>query len=100
MPTLQAMNLKPVDEQDSVLTGRGCAARLRERIQQAAGQGDDVVVDLEGVETISPSFADELFAKLDPELLESGRVRFENMPDGVEPLVRFVVGNRQRSLPA
>jgi anti-anti-sigma regulatory factor len=94
------MTLKPAEEEGSVLTGRGSATRLRERIEHAVTQGEDVVVDLDGVETMSPSFADELFAKIDRELLDAGRVRFEHVPGEVEPLVRFVVGNRQRPLPA
>ena len=37
----------------------------------------------EGVVAISPSFADELFAKVPEDAVEDGRVRFVDLDDGV-----------------
>lgn len=94
MPTIEAMTLKPGDELGPVLTSRGRASSMRETIERAVAAGDDVTIDLAGVETMSPSFADELFAKIDPALVEAGRVRFENLPSAVLPLARFLTGRR------
>jgi anti-anti-sigma regulatory factor len=48
-------------EQGEYLSSRHVASSLRERILRAGGP---VVVDLSGVESLSDSFADELFAVL------------------------------------
>jgi anti-sigma regulatory factor (Ser/Thr protein kinase) len=89
--------LRPSDELGSVLTGRSIGAELRERILAALEAGDVVEVDFEGVEVMSPSFADELFGKLPPEVLASGRVKFENLADDLTFLARFVAAQRARS---
>jgi hypothetical protein len=95
MPTIEAMTLKPAEELGPVLTSRGRATALREAIEQAVIAGDEVTIDFIDVETMSPSFADELFAKIDPNLFTTGSVRFENVPEAVEPLIRFVIGRRR-----
>jgi hypothetical protein len=100
MPTTEIMVLRPADEHGTVLAGRGQAAAIRGAIEEAARRGEEVVVDLEGVETVSPSFADELFAKIDPTLVDSKQVRFEHLPPSIEPLVRFVMHGRHGALPA
>lgn len=43
-----------------------------------------------GGEAISPSFADELFAKIDQALVDGGAIKFENLSARLEPLVGFV----------
>jgi STAS-like domain of unknown function (DUF4325) len=86
--------IKPAEELSPVLASRPLGEELRERIQAAAEEGESVVVDFEGVETMSPSFADELFAKLPRSLTDSGQVRFENLGDDLLALVRFVVAGR------
>jgi anti-anti-sigma regulatory factor len=60
-------------ETGALLGGRPLAATLRERVVARAAQSP-VIVDLAGIRAISPSFADELFAKLDMELLRTKRV--------------------------
>lgn len=95
MPTIEAMTLKPADELGPVLTSRGRATALRERMERAVAAGDDVTIDFVDVESMSPSFADEFFAKIDPNLFTTGHVRFENVPEAVEPLIRFVIGRRR-----
>jgi hypothetical protein len=57
-------------------------------------------VDLEGILSLSPSFADELFAKLPAELIESRAVRFRNASDDVTAMVRMARANRARLLTA
>jgi hypothetical protein len=100
VPTREAMNIKPADEQGPVLTSRGRAAVLRAVIEQAVADGEQVVLDFDGVETMSPSFADELIAKLDPEALREGHVRLCNLPPSVKSLARYLTANRHRALPA
>jgi len=87
------MVLQLADEVGPVLAGRLDAARLRERVVAAAAQGE-AVVDLGGVEAISPSFADEFFAKLPSELLESTSLRFEHLTPELEAIVSAVTAAR------
>lgn len=47
-----------------VLGSRRLGAEVREEIEKTLNHGDTVIIDLEGVSTVSNSFADECFAKL------------------------------------
>jgi anti-anti-sigma regulatory factor len=95
------MRLQLAEEFGAVLVSRTRAAELRRAIEAALRSGDDVVVDLQGVSAISPSFADELFAKTKVGPAGLDRLSFENVPESVEPLIRFVrSGRRQSSVPA
>lgn len=94
MPTAEMLRLSPADEIGPVLAGRSAAQKMRLRIE-AATVREAVSVDFSGVAFASPSFVDELVAKLPPHLLREGRVRWENVPAELQPLFRFVV--RQRS---
>jgi hypothetical protein len=55
------------------------------------------VVDLAGVEVISPSFADEFFAKIPAEVLERGQVRFAHLTDDFAMIVETVTTRRAQS---
>ena len=90
---VQTAMIKLADDFGSVLTGRSVAESLRLRIQELAEHGD-VVVDFEGVVAVSPSFADELFAKLDERATAS--VRFVNVDDDLQQLAEFVRAGRQQ----
>jgi hypothetical protein len=87
------MVLRLADEVGPVLAGRSEGARMRERLVAAVATGE-AVIDLEGVEAISPSFADEFFAKLPAGLLEGDSVRFEHLTPEVEAIVRAVTAAR------
>jgi hypothetical protein len=67
---------------------------LRESVELVLDRDGEVTVDFDGVMVISPSFADELFAKLPRAAIESGRVRFVNLDEDHEALVRFVFEGR------
>lgn len=97
MPTTEALRLRPAAELGPVLTGRSVAEKMRRRIEAAATSDEVVEVDFAGVTTASPSFADELFAKLPPELIAQGRIRFANVPASLDRLVRFLVRQRHGS---
>lgn len=86
--------IRPLDELGPVLLGRHTGAAFRERVLACAEAGP-VVVDLAGIELISPSFADELFAKLPPDVISDRRVRFSNASDEIRALARGVRGLRR-----
>jgi hypothetical protein len=76
-----------------MLAGRFLGLDLRQQVESCA-QDHDVVIDLASIEMASPSFADEFFAKLDPKLFESGRVRLENARPELDAIIRTVTAGR------
>jgi hypothetical protein len=82
--------LKLSDELGSVLVGRMPAADLRKRIEGLARAGQIIVLDFENVVVMSPSFADEVFARLDPSLVDSGHVVFENLDNDLLQVASFL----------
>ena len=92
------MTLKPAEELGPVLAGRNVAASLRDRVETALGRGEEVLLDFEGVDAMSPSFADELFAKLSVRPGSgSDQVRFEHLRDDQLALVEYVLRGRPSS---
>lgn len=87
--------IRLADEFGPALTGRTVGIQLRERIERAAERGETIVVDFDGVEALSPSFADEIFARVPVELIDSGRVRFENLAGDLLEVARFFTSGRQ-----
>jgi hypothetical protein len=77
-------------ELGSVLVGRAPGAELRERVEEIARSGEPVVLDFAGVDVVSPSFADEVFARLDPTLIESGAVKLENLDPSMLEVASFL----------
>ena len=92
--------IRPADEFGSVLAGRSQAAILRARVEELARVDPPVSIDFDGVLTASPSFADEFFAKLDPALLEDGRIAFEHLPASIAAIAHYVRLGRPGALPA
>jgi hypothetical protein len=88
--------IRPVEEFGPVLAGRGLAASLRAQVEASLKEDGSVVIDFEGVESMSPSFADELFAKL-PGPRDNERVKFEHLRDDLQSLARFVIEGRSES---
>lgn len=72
-----------------VLTGRVPAGRLTELIEIALLQDIVVELDFDGVEAISPSFADELFSKLPSAAYSTGAVTILNLAPHLESIVEF-----------
>lgn len=66
---------------------------VRLEIERELQAGQDVVVDLDGVITMSPSFADELFGKLTTET-DSGHVRFEHLTGHLQSVAKTVSAAR------
>ena len=92
----KSTTIKLVDEFGQLLSGRTAGSAFRERLEASASGGETFIVDFEGVVAVSPSFADEIFAKLDRSLVDSGAISFINMPNSVAALGRFVRGNPAR----
>jgi hypothetical protein len=76
-----------------VLAGRLQAMTVRQEIERELLSGVDVVVDLNGVVTMSPSFADEIFGKLAKET-NSGRLRFEHLSAHIEGVAQTAAAGR------
>lgn len=95
--TAERVVFKPAEEFGPVLSGRFVAEELRLRVESVVKAGDTVVLDFEGVEAMSPSFADELFAKLPREAVEAGLIRFEHLDEDLLALARFVIEGREGS---
>lgn len=90
VPVLQLPStpvIRLVDEFGPVLAGRGRATQMRQRIERLARSGKAIVVDLEGVEAISPSFADELFGKLPVAIGE--RISFQGTSPILDEIARM-----------
>jgi anti-anti-sigma regulatory factor len=61
-PTLHIVKI--AEQHGTVLAGRGLATAIREEVEHLIADGTEVILDFEGVEAVSPSFADEVFGKL------------------------------------
>jgi hypothetical protein len=92
-PVLVPATLHPAEDFGGVLASRSLAAQLREQVEQRA-RHEPVAISFAGVETVSPSFADELFAKIDQTLVSSGRVTFVDVDEDIEAIIRTVSGRR------
>jgi hypothetical protein len=77
----------------ALLGGRPLAATIRARITQEAAV-HPVVVDLEGIQAMSPSFADELFAKIDASQWTSGQITIRHADAKLEPMVTVMIERR------
>jgi len=92
-PTLPMSNL--AERYGVVLAGRQPASEIRAEIERLVGSGEIVTVDLDGIVTMSPSFADELFGKLAASM-ESGKVRFQHLNDHLRVVAEMAVAGRHR----
>lgn len=59
------ITIKVAEELGTHLSSRSLGAKLRSRIESAVDAGQIVTIDFAGVDTLSESFADEVFAVLD-----------------------------------
>lgn len=91
--------IRPAELAGETLVGREAAAELRQEVERRLGRGEQVVLDFMGAAAVSPSFADELIAKLPAGALADGRVVFEHLDDGQQALARMVVAGRTNRPP-
>jgi len=92
--TCEMQTIRPSDTLGPALGGRPVAARLRTQIEQAVRRGSRVLVDFDGA-LMSPSFVDELFAKMSAEVRNSELVEFRGLSEGTQAFVRFTVDGRE-----
>jgi hypothetical protein len=74
--------MRLADRHGEVLGGRDLGKRIRLHAVRQVESGEDVVIDLDGVLTVTPSFADELFGKLPAET--GGHVEFVNVSEHLQ----------------
>lgn len=79
--------IKLSEELGSTLVGRIPARELRARIEECAREGKMVTLDFDGVIGISPSFADEVFGRTDPD-----SVTLVNLSEHLAHVARIVRG--------
>lgn len=84
---------RPADRLGPVLTGRTVAADLRREVEDKVASGEHVVLDFSHVSMISPSFADELFAKMPPAAWQS-HVRLAHLDDTIARFAKFLIASR------
>lgn len=84
---------RPADRFGPVLTGRTVAADLRHEIEDRVANGEHVILDFSHVSMISPSFADELFAKM-PHSAWQSQVTVAHLSDTMARFAKFVIANR------
>lgn len=95
MTMLTRTTINLADELGTVLGSRFVATDLRHRIEVELALDHDVVIDFAGVEAVSPSFADELFAKLSQDDIGPGRLIFQNMAPPLLAIAEFVRAGRR-----
>jgi anti-anti-sigma regulatory factor len=89
------MPMRPADELGPILASRSRAQDLRHRLETEIRDGGTATLDFSGVEMMSPSFADELVAKL-PDPLRA-HVQLVNLSDDLRSLVDAVSLSRSNS---
>lgn len=82
--------MRLAEEHGEVLGGRVLGEQIRVEVVRQIKAGGTVVLDLAGVQAISPSFADEIFGKLPAEV--GGQVEFSNVSEELQ-----VVANMARA---
>jgi hypothetical protein len=87
--------LRPAEQLGDVLTGRDSAADLRHEVERRLAAGQRVVLDFTDVAILSPSFADELLAKLPADALDTGRVAVEHLDSASAALARVAIASRR-----
>jgi hypothetical protein len=76
-----------------VLGGRVLGEKIRVEVAKQVDAGETVVLDLEGVLAISPSFADEIFGKL-PAEVDDDRIEFVNVSEQIQAVANMARAGR------
>ena len=84
--------MKLADAHGHVLGGRVLGEKIRHDVVRSVHAGEVVVLDLEGVQAVSPSFADEIFGKLPLEVGE--RVEFTNVSRQIQAVADMARAGR------
>jgi hypothetical protein len=87
---------KPIrlaDRFGAVLGGRIVGEEIRREALGQVARGEKVVLDLDGVEAVSPSFADEIFGKLHAEAGDS--VEIVNVGEALQRMAKIARAGRE-----
>lgn len=87
--------MRLAEKHGEVLGGRVLGEEIREDVVRLVQAGEAVVLDLGGVEAVSPSFADEIFGKLPQEVGE--RVEFVNVSRQIQAVANMARAGRAGS---
>lgn len=94
------MELK-LKETGKILGLRETGSRLRQIIESAIKKEESILIDFEGVESVSSSFADELIAKV---YLEIGKEKFvkliklKNVDDFAKTIINSCIRDRLKTV--
>jgi STAS-like domain of unknown function (DUF4325) len=80
------------------LIGRPLGEEVQRELAELLREHSTVVINLQGAEVVSPSFADEAFAKpiVQAQATDASiRVRFIDVPEGLGAMLNRVVENRR-----
>jgi STAS-like domain of unknown function (DUF4325) len=91
MRTAEETRIRLAERCGPALVGRDQGRHLRAEVEEISHGSGIVTLDFDGVEVLSPGFADELFAMMPQELVESGHVRFENVDETFSSLRELVL---------
>jgi hypothetical protein len=86
----RVQTIRLLDQMGADISGRGSGEEVRGLVEHGV---TEVVFDLAGVESMSPSFADEVFGKLAQETARPS-IRVVNAADDIVALIRFAVRQR------
>lgn len=84
--------MRLADLHGEVLGSRVLGEHIRAEVVRQAQTGATVVIDLDGVQAVSPSFADEIFGKLPSEV--GDRVEFVNVGDALRAMANIARAGR------
>lgn len=100
--TLKMKDLVPVRNEQGILTGEESAKGVYERIAETLDREGQVAVDMEGIQSLSPSFAYEAFGKLVDRFGSTvdKKIRFENDPFSLSTRVTQALDRRKRVVEA
>jgi len=93
--------LRIVDEAGRFPAGRGAGAQVRDAVIDQLSAQDLITLSFEGVEVVTPSFADELFGGLLAELGEEQfrrRIRVSGTDPEVAAWIRHALARKSRQL--
>lgn len=84
--------MRLAEKHGEVLGGRILGEEIRAEVVRLVKAGEVVVLDLDGVEAVSPSFADEIFGKLPQEVGE--QVEFVNVTPPIQAVAEMARAGR------
>jgi hypothetical protein len=95
MTTCTDSKMRLADEFGPVLSGRDLAESIKDDLARRVKNGETVVVDFDEVLAVSPSFADEFFAKLPDPVAE--KVELKNVSDHLQAVATMARAGRPES---